>query len=150
MRDHRRLIAGLSLRLLVCLPLLATTACTADAIAGPQRGPEPEAAAQTAAAADAAQKAVATDRAPRGIRLCGGCGSVQTGESPLYVVDGVPWSGSLDSLRASDIVSITVVKGATLTGINGNRTITGLVIITTRGGASRRPAKPVAGGDARP
>jgi hypothetical protein len=130
--------------MLACLPLLATTACTADAIAGPEVSPEPH----TQATPQAAQQAAA---APETISISFRCRSgvpVGSGE-PLIIVDGVPWGGTREALVALDMESVEVLTDAQLAHIYGNRTLSGIIIIKTRGGASRSPAKPVAGGDAR-
>ena len=64
-----------------------------------------------------------------------GIGSVNAGTSPLYVVDGVPMDG-LQSLSASDIQSIEILKDASSAAIYGSRGSNGVVLITTRRGES--------------
>lgn len=133
------------LRLLACLPLLATTACVADAIAGPDLTPEPLPVAAAQAAPGATQKAAPE---PGTIHLVFRCASgipVGSGE-PLLIVDGVPWGGSREELVALDIATIEVLAPEQLAATSGAR---GVIIINTRAGASRRPAKPVARRDAR-
>ena len=46
-----------------------------------------------------------------------GYGSVNGNRAPLYVVDGVPFSGSLNSINPADIKSTTVRKDAPATAI---------------------------------
>ncbi len=65
-----------------------------------------------------------------------GYGSVNGNRAPLYVVDGVPFSGSLNSINPSDISSTTILKDATATAIYGSRGANGVVLITTRTGSS--------------
>ncbi|SNR64499.1 SusC/RagA family TonB-linked outer membrane protein [Lutibacter flavus] len=65
-----------------------------------------------------------------------GYGSVNGNRDPLYVVDGVPFSGSLNSINPADIKSTTVLKDATATAIYGSRGANGVVLITTKVGTS--------------
>lgn len=52
--------------------------------------------------------------------------------SPLYIVDGYPTSGT--NLHPNDIASIDVLKDASSAAIYGNRAANGVVIITTKRG----------------
>ncbi len=61
-----------------------------------------------------------------------GVGSIGAGYGPLYVVDGVI-GGSANPM---DIASITVLKDAAATGLYGSRAANGVIIITTKSGAS--------------
>ncbi|WP_160067336.1 SusC/RagA family TonB-linked outer membrane protein [Sphingobacterium bovisgrunnientis] len=63
-----------------------------------------------------------------------GFGSVNGNRDPLYVVDGVPYSGNLTSINNSDIASVTVLKDATATAIYGSRGANGVIVITTKNG----------------
>ncbi|WP_245553403.1 SusC/RagA family TonB-linked outer membrane protein [Echinicola vietnamensis] len=63
-----------------------------------------------------------------------GIGSVNGNRSPLYVVDGVPFTGNITSINPSDIASMSVLKDATATSIYGSRGANGVVLITTRKG----------------
>ena len=67
-----------------------------------------------------------------------GIGSVNGNRSPLYVVDGVPYSGLINSINPSDIESITVLKDAAATSIYGTNGSNGVIVITTRNGKSRK------------
>jgi len=68
-----------------------------------------------------------------------GTGSVAgNGNSPLYVVDGHPSNGYLNTLDAKDIASIDVLKDASATAIYGARAANGVVLITTKKGRSAR------------
>ena len=66
-----------------------------------------------------------------------GYGSVNGNREPLYVVDGVPFSGSINSINPSDIKSTTILKDATATAIYGSRGAAGVILITTKTGTSR-------------
>lgn len=54
--------------------------------------------------------------------------------APLYVVDGIPFEGSLDAINPADIVNVTVLKDATAASIYGARSANGVIVITTRTG----------------
>ncbi len=66
-----------------------------------------------------------------------GFGSVNGNRDPLYVVDGVPFTGSLNSINPSDIESTTVLKDAAATAIYGSRGANGVIIINTRSGKGK-------------
>ncbi|MCF2875378.1 MULTISPECIES: SusC/RagA family TonB-linked outer membrane protein [unclassified Tenacibaculum] len=72
-----------------------------------------------------------------------GFGSVNGNRSPLYVVDGVPFSGSINSINPSDIASTTVLKDATATAIYGSRGANGVIVLTTKAGKSGRTSMEV-------
>lgn len=63
-----------------------------------------------------------------------GTGSINYGTAPLYVVDGFPISGDLNSISPADIESIEVLKDAASAAIYGSRGANGVVLITTRTG----------------
>ncbi|MFT6958981.1 MAG: TonB-linked SusC/RagA family outer membrane protein [Polaribacter sp.] len=67
-----------------------------------------------------------------------GYGSANGNRSPLYVVDGVPFLGSLNSINPSDIKSTTVLKDATATAIYGSRGANGVIVLTTKTGSSSK------------
>ncbi|HEY4154909.1 MAG TPA: TonB-dependent receptor plug domain-containing protein, partial [Puia sp.] len=56
-----------------------------------------------------------------------GIGSLGTND-PLYVVDGYPLSGGINTLNPNDIASIDILKDASATAIYGNRASNGVVI----------------------
>ncbi|MEM9329069.1 MAG: TonB-dependent receptor [Bacteroidota bacterium] len=62
------------------------------------------------------------------------------GESnnPLIVLDGIPFSGSLNSINQGDIESINVLKDASATAIYGSRGSNGVILITTKKGTAGR------------
>lgn len=86
-----------------------------------------------------------------------GNSSIRAGNDPLFVLDGVPLSGSsarpggasgfgsdsgnpLDYLNPEDIESIDVLKDASATAIYGSRGANGVVIINTKKGVSGDPS----------
>jgi len=64
-----------------------------------------------------------------------GAGSINSGNSPLYVVDGVP-TQDINNIATQDIASITVLKDAGATAVYGSRAANGVVIVTTKSGKS--------------
>ena len=56
--------------------------------------------------------------------------SISGGQSPLYLIDGVP--GSIDALNPNDIENIDVLKDAAATSIYGVAGANGVIIITTK------------------
>lgn len=79
------------------------------------------------------------------IRIRGG-NSIQGGNEPLYVIDGIPvyndsgQSGAnlngLSAVDPNDIQSIEILKDASATAIYGSRGANGVVIVTTKRGKS--------------
>jgi TonB-linked SusC/RagA family outer membrane protein len=67
-----------------------------------------------------------------------GFGSITASNSALFVVDGVPFSGSTSTLNPDDIESISVLKDASTTAIYGSRGANGVVMITTKKGKEGR------------
>ena len=67
-----------------------------------------------------------------------GIGSINAAATPLYVVDGIPYDGSLSSINPSDIESLTVLKDASAGALYGARGANGVVIITTKKGSHSR------------
>ncbi|MEX0981526.1 MAG: TonB-dependent receptor [Bacteroidales bacterium] len=65
-----------------------------------------------------------------------GVGSINSSNSPLYIVDGVPTTDALDNLSVSDIESVSVLKDAASAAIYGSRANNGVVLITTKKGKS--------------
>ncbi len=53
---------------------------------------------------------------------------------PLYVIDGIPTTESLDNLNPNDIESIQVLKDASAASIYGSRSAGGVIVITTKKG----------------
>lgn len=67
-----------------------------------------------------------------------GIGSMNASSSPLYVVDGTAYDGYLNAINPNDIESMTILKDASATALYGSRAANGVVMITTRKGASEK------------
>ena len=67
-----------------------------------------------------------------------GTGSINASSSPLYIVDGVPFGGTLSSLNPNDIESMTVLKDASAAALYGARAANGVILITTKRGSEGR------------
>lgn len=61
-----------------------------------------------------------------------GYGSINASQTPLYVVDGIPFDGSLSSINPADIESMTVLKDASSGALYGARGANGVIMITTK------------------
>ncbi|HMT74068.1 MAG TPA: TonB-dependent receptor [Chitinophagaceae bacterium] len=66
----------------------------------------------------------------RGIR------SISGSNEPLFVVDGIPYDGTLNDINPDEVASIDVLKDASATAIYGSRGANGVVLITTKKGRS--------------
>jgi TonB-linked SusC/RagA family outer membrane protein len=66
-----------------------------------------------------------------------GFGSINASNSPLYVVDGVPYNESIANLNPADIESMTILKDAASTSLYGARAANGVVMITTKKGKDK-------------
>ena len=67
-----------------------------------------------------------------------GIGSVTGSNTPLYVIDGVPFGGNISDLNPNDIESLSILKDATSAALYGNRASNGVILITTKRGKSDR------------
>lgn len=86
-----------------------------------------------------------------------GAGSINAGNEPLYVIDGMPIDNSpvitgtgagvtpnrnmrnpLNMINPSDIESIEVLKDASATAIYGSRGANGVIMITTKKGSNKK------------
>ncbi len=67
-----------------------------------------------------------------------GIGSINGNTEPLYVIDGVPQSGSsFRAINPEDIDTFNVLKDAAATALYGNRGANGVVVVNTRRGKNR-------------
>ena len=66
-----------------------------------------------------------------------GIGSMSASNAPLYVVDGVPYDGTISAINPQDIESLTVLKDAAASAIYGARGANGIVLITTKKATSK-------------
>lgn len=69
-----------------------------------------------------------------------GIGSLNGSNTPLYVVDGIIYSGNIADLNPNDIQSMTVLKDAASAALYGSRAAAGVVIITTKNGSAANKA----------
>lgn len=68
-----------------------------------------------------------------------GTNSINSGTSPLFILDGVPIESSdFNTISPSDIESVTVLKDASSTSIYGARAANGVMVITTKRGANAK------------
>lgn len=71
-----------------------------------------------------------------------GTNSINSGTSPLFILDGVPITSSdFNTISPSDIESVSVLKDASSTSIYGARAANGVVVITTKRGLAMDKAK---------
>lgn len=63
-----------------------------------------------------------------------GVGTLNGSSDPLFIVDGVQYEGSLNTINQEDIASFTILKDAASTSLYGSRAANGVVIITTKSG----------------
>lgn len=68
-----------------------------------------------------------------GIRIRGTT-SLNATKTPLYIVDGVPYTGNVGFIHPKDIAKITVLKDAAATSIYGASAANGVIVISTRKG----------------
>lgn len=66
-----------------------------------------------------------------------GIGSINASSAPLYVVDGIPFQGDINTINNQDISSVTFLKDASSAALYGSRGANGVIIITTKKGANR-------------
>ncbi|QXP63069.1 TonB-dependent receptor [Polaribacter sp. HaHaR_3_91] len=67
-----------------------------------------------------------------------GVGTLNGSSTPLYIIDGIQFDGSLSSINQDDIASMTVLKDAASTSLYGSRAANGVVIITTKKGRNNK------------
>ena len=67
-----------------------------------------------------------------------GIGSINASSSPLIILDGVPFEGTLNAINNSDIESVNVLKDASSSALYGARGANGVVLITTKSGSKGR------------
>jgi TonB-dependent starch-binding outer membrane protein SusC len=69
-----------------------------------------------------------------------GQGSLTASSSPLIVLDGVIYPGTLADINPNDIATVDVLKDASSAAVFGARSANGVLLITTKRG---RPGKPI-------
>ena len=68
-----------------------------------------------------------------------GQNTISASQSPLIVVDGIIYWGSLDNLNIDDIETIDVLKDASAAAVYGSRSSNGVLLITTKKGKTAKP-----------
>ena len=63
-----------------------------------------------------------------------GISSYNNSNSPLYVVDGAVYTGSISAINTNDIESLNILKDAAATSLYGSSAANGVVLITTKKG----------------
>lgn len=66
-----------------------------------------------------------------------GIGSINASSDPLIVLDGIPYSGNLNSIAASDIESISFLEDASSNALYGSRGANGVIIVNTKRGKNK-------------
>ncbi len=64
--------------------------------------------------------------------------SIGNNNSPLVVVDGMVYGGSVNDINPDNIASVDILKDASATAIYGSRGSNGVIIITTKRGTSQK------------
>ena len=65
-----------------------------------------------------------------------GRSSISADNSPLIIVDGIPYGGSMSDINPKDIGSVEILKDASAAAIYGSRGSNGVILITTKEGVS--------------
>lgn len=73
--------------------------------------------------------------------LIRGVSSISGTNSPLIVLDGTPFQGSIADISPSDIESVSVLKDAASAALYGNRAANGVILITSKGGKGKGKLK---------
>ena len=68
-----------------------------------------------------------------------GKNTLSAGSSPLYVLDGVIFNGSLSDINPMDIQSVDVLKDASSVAVYGAKAANGVIAITTKKGKTGKP-----------
>ncbi len=61
-----------------------------------------------------------------------GFNSINGSNSPLYVVDGIVYEGSIGDINPADVESMSVLKDAASCALYGNKGANGVILITTK------------------
>jgi TonB-linked SusC/RagA family outer membrane protein len=70
-----------------------------------------------------------------------GINSFNSGNSPLYVVDGIQFQGNINAINPSDVESVNVLMDGTSASIYGARAAGGVIVITTKKGKANQKPK---------
>ncbi len=67
-----------------------------------------------------------------------GVGSMSASNTPLIVLDGMPYDNSISSINPNDIENISILKDAASSALYGARAANGVIMITTKKGNKDR------------
>ena len=67
-----------------------------------------------------------------------GIGSFNASNSPLIILDGMPYDNAMSSINPNDIESLTILKDASSAALYGARAANGVILINTKKGRSDR------------
>ncbi|WP_316840004.1 TonB-dependent receptor [Pedobacter gandavensis] len=67
-----------------------------------------------------------------------GFGSINSSNSPLYIVDGIQYDGNIGNLNADDIENISILKDAASSALYGSSAANGVILITTKKGRANK------------
>lgn len=65
--------------------------------------------------------------------------SLSASSSPLIILDGIIYNGSLATINTNAVESIDILKDASAAAVYGSRAANGVIIITTKRGTSDKP-----------
>ena len=71
--------------------------------------------------------------------LIRGARSIVASNAPLIILDGIFFSGNLADINPNDIAAMDVLKDASASAIYGARAANGVILITSKKGASAKP-----------
>ncbi len=63
-----------------------------------------------------------------------GATSLSVSNSPLILIDGVQYSGTLADINADDVENVEIVKGSAASSLYGSRAANGVIVITSKRG----------------
>ena len=61
-----------------------------------------------------------------------GAASLSSDNQPLFVIDGIPITGSINNINPSEIETFTILKDASASSLYGSRAANGVILITTK------------------
>lgn len=68
-----------------------------------------------------------------------GTNSFSASQSPLVVLDGIIYNGSISDINVNDISSIDILKDASAAAVYGARSANGVILVTTKKGKTEKP-----------
>lgn len=68
-----------------------------------------------------------------------GTTSFSASQSPLIVLDGIIYNGSMSDINVNDISSIDILKDASAAAVYGARSANGVILVTTKKGKTEKP-----------